>query len=916
VGREAELAQLHGWFEKALQGERQLIFVTGEPGIGKTTLVEAFLFGVRSHEGGGVQNANARTPNSELPSTPRPWIGRGQCIEHYGTGEPYLPVLEALGRLCREPDGQRLLEILSQYAPTWLVQMPALLSATELETLQRKVAGATKERMLRELAEAVEGLTAERPLVLWLEDLQWSDVSTLDWLAFVARRREPAQVLVLGTYRPVDVIVGNHPLKGVKHELQLHEQCRELPLGFLRKDDIEAYLARRFVAPAPVSTGEACPEQSRRGRGEGLAPAPLRKLARLIHQRTDGNPLFMVNVIDYLVMQGVLVQREGHWTVAGAVTATDEAGVPASVQGLIERQLERLSTQEQRVLEVASVAGAEFSAAAVAAGLETTVEVVEEQCTELARREQFLCVQGTADWPDGAVATQYGFRHALYQEVLYGRIPASRRQRLHQRIGEREEQAYGERAREMAAELAVHFERGREYRKAIQYLQYAGENATQRSAYGEAIAHFTKGLELLQPLPDTLERTRQELELQLALVHPLIVTKGYAALEVERVYTRALGLCRQLEETPQLSWALLGLSGFSLLRAELKTARELVEQCLSSAQNVHNPIFLVRAHYLLGNILFHLGEFALAREHLEEGIALYDPQQHQPRSYGAEDTRVTCLSYAAVVLWFLGYIDQALQKSHEALTLARDLSQPFSLAIASNFAAALHQHHREVQATQERAEALIVFSTEQEFPHWLAWGTMHRGWALVEQGQGEEGITQIRQGLAAYRATRAELWRPYFLALLAEAYGKVEQVEEGLALLAEALTMVNKSGERSHEAELYRLYGELTLQKEARGWRLEAGSSSPQVSSLKSQVSREVKDEAEGCFLKAIEIARRQSAKSWELRATVSLARLWQQQGKRKQAHKMLAKIYGWFTEGFDTADLKEAKTLLEELTQ
>ena len=415
MGREPELAQLHTRFAKALNGERQIIFVTGEPGIGKTTLVEAFLTRLADeHE-------------HEL------WLGQGQCIEHYGTGEAYLPLLEALGRLGRGAGGQRLIELLSQQAPTWLVQMPALLTATELDMLQRKTQGATRERMLRELAEAVEQLTAERPLVLWLEDLHWSDVSTLDWLAFVARRREPARLLIIGTYRPVDVLVQGHPLRAVKQELQTRGYCTELLLDFLNEEDMAKYLAVRFASPSPFQEED---------RGEGASRTSLQRLARIIHQRTDGNPLFMVNVVNDLLARGVLVQSEGRWELkeGGEEVASR---VPESLQQLIAQQIERLSPETQRLLEVASVAGAEFSAAAVAAGVETEVDAMEEQCEALVRQEHFLRASGTAEWPDGTVAARYGFLHALYQEVLYNRLTARRRQRLHQQIGEREEQAYG-----------------------------------------------------------------------------------------------------------------------------------------------------------------------------------------------------------------------------------------------------------------------------------------------------------------------------------------------------------------------------------------------------------------------------------------------------------------------------------------
>jgi predicted ATPase len=375
---------------------------------------------------------------------------------------------------------------------------------------------------------------------------------------------------------------------------------------------------------------------------------------------------------------------------------------------------------------------------------------------------------------------------------------------------------------------------------------------------------------------------------------------------VEHAYTRARELCRQVGETPQLFPALLGLSVFHMVRAEYQTARELGEQCLSLARRVQDPALITATQSVLGMILYNLGEFPLARAHAEQGIALYDPQQ--PRSW--LDHGVSCLWSAASALLLLGYPEQALQRSDEMVTLAQELSHPSSLGFALYFAAGLRQFRREAQAAQGRAEAAIALATEQGLPSWLANGTVQRGWALAVQGQGEAGIAQLHQGLAAHRATGEEVARPYALALLAEAYGKVEQPKEGLTALAEALALVDQTGERFYEAELYRLKGQLTLQKF-------------QVSSFKFQVEnslgssvQSLESEAEECFHKAIEIARRQQAKSLELRAVMSLSRLWQQQGKKEEARQMLAEIYGWFTEGFDTQDLRDAKALLAELAE
>jgi DNA-binding winged helix-turn-helix (wHTH) protein/predicted ATPase len=843
VGREASLSRLHGCLERAMKGERQVVFITGEAGIGKTTLVESFLLSA------------AREPQV--------WIAQGQCLEQYGVGEAYLPALEAVSRLCQEPGRDRLIELLRRRAPTWLLQMPWLVSAADQEAFEREAAGSTRERMLREMAETIEALTAETPLVMALEDLHWSDYSTLDLISYLARRREPARLLLIGVYRPADLISSGHPLKAVQQELKMSRRCEELALDFLSEAAAGEYLAMRFP--------------------DNRFPAGL---ARLIHDRTDGSPLFMVNVVDYLVDQGLIAEVGGKWEFK---VGTEKIALetPENVRQMIEKQIDRLVKEDQRVLEAASVAGAEFSAAAVAAALEEDVVKVEELCEELARRRQFLQASRTGESPDGAA--QYRFIHALYQNALYQRIPAARRSRLHRRIGEREETFMGERAGEIAAELAMHFEQGRAFDRAVNYLQRAADNANRCFAHREAVMLARRGLELLKNLPDAGERDRRELALQMALCVALPITQGYGVAIVEQTYNRARELCERLGEGLQLFRTLRGLRNVYLFRAEFAPLRDICDQLLRLAHSGSDTGLLAQAHWVMGVTLFHLGEFVAAMDHCERGLALCDNKGRH--SHFSEPRFVPGVSLGcngAWAQWVLGYPDQSLNKIREALELAKEARHPESLCITIFYAAFLHQFRREPKKTLEQAEELISQAGEYGLAPWIAVGTSLRGWALVEMGARSDGIAQMRQALVAHSEIRSEIARLHFRAILAEALMKDGQNEEGLAVVDETLSTVLDAGGYYLLAELYRLKGELLLRRQS---------------------------EAEECFLQSIQIARRQSAKSLELRAVLSLSRLWQKQNKIEEARQTLLEIYNWFTEGFDTEDLKEAKALLEELS-
>ncbi len=870
VGRAGELQQLWGWWEQAQHGQRQLVFVTGEPGLGKTTVVDAFL--------------------TALEDAADVWIGRGQCLERYGEDNAYLPVLEALRRLGRGADGQRFLELLSQQAPTWLLQMPTFLSDAALDALQRRTQGATRERMLLELAEGLEFLTATIPLIVVVEDLQWSDQATLEALACLARRREAARLLILGTYRSPDVSGPGHPLTALRQELGAHGRCHELALAPLGAEAVAQYLTARCGAGAPSF---------------------LPNLAVLLHRRTGGNPLFLVHLVDDLIDRGVLVQSDTGWTLQ---RSPEEAcgELPESLRQLLAHHSARLSPAEQQLLEAASIAGNPFSAAAVAAALATEVSEVEEHCAWLARQHRFVRPAGLTEWPDGTVTECYAFLHALSQHAWHERVSSGRRQQFHHRIGERQAAAYGDGTGDIAAELAVHFEQGRDYRRAVHYLGQAAQTALHRLAYVEAIAHLTKGVALVQKLPETPARAAQELTLQIALGAPLLTIKGHAAPEVERTYARARALCSQVGETPQLFPALLGLLRYYAVSGQLQIAHELGEQCLGLAQHGTDPSFLTWAQCFLGETLFYEGQFPAALAHLTQGLASYDPQRHrrQDAVYG-QDPKVGCLYHAALSLWLTGYPAQALARIQDALCFAQELASPFSLAGACTFAATVHQFRGEAPAVRAQAEAAQALATAHGFPQWGMVSTILLGWALVMEGNEEIGIAQLRHGLEAQQQSGALMSRPYFLALLAEAYQHRGQYDHGRHAVAEAFAVMAHTGEQAAEAELYRLQGELTLRQDtpkATHKRQHATIRSSRPSTAHSHA------EAEEWFRKALASARRQQAKSWELRAVMSLCRLWRQQGKQADARRLLTETHQWFTEGFDTADLAAAATLLAEL--
>lgn len=853
VGRQAEREILRGGFAAAAAGRGLVLCVTGDAGLGKTALVEDFL--------------DELTAGGRLHS-----VARGRCSERLAGAEAYLPFLEALDSLLRGDGSDSAAPLMKFLAPTWYVQLaPWAADDPALARTLAEARDAPPERRKRELGVFLDEVSQRRPLVLFLDDVHWADASTVDLLAYLAGRGGTRRLLVVLTYRPADLVLGKHPFGPVQLEWQARGLCREVPLGFLDRADIERYLALKFP-------GHAFPPE----------------LADLVHRRTEGNPLFLVDLLQYLCDTGVLAAEEGRWRLARAVPDFQRE-LPASVRGLIRRKVDQLSDGDRRLLTAASVQGHEFDAAVVARALDRDAAEVEERLAELDRAHALVHSLREHELPDRTPTVRYAFVHGLYQNALYASLQPTRKAALSAAVARALVDFYGPENPAVTTALAFLFEAARDFPRAADYFRRAAEHAVRVAANQEAVMLARRGLDLLGKLPDTPDRARHELALLLALGVSLVATQGFASPDVEQTYDRARALCQRMEDIPTLFPFLYGLWNVYLVRGELSRCHELAAQMHALAQGQADPVFPLVAHNVRQQPLFHAGDFAAARHHQEQGLALYDRQRHRGLTavYG-EDPGVGCLVYGAVTLWHLGYPDRALRSLQDGRSLADELSNPFNLAQALYYGAVTHLGRREPARVGELADALIALCHEHGFALLLAGGMVLHGWSLTQQGEIEEGVSRMRQGAADWQATGAVSHRPFQLVLLAEALEKQGRFGEGLTALAEAQHLASVTGERFCEAELHRLRGELLGQQAA------GASGSPDPA------------EVENGFRQALNVARRQGARSLALRAAVSLSRWHQRQGRLAEARPTLAEIYDGFTEGVTTPDLQEAKALLE----
>lgn len=851
VGRGQELTMLRRWWAAALEGSRQVGFVAARAGVGKTALADAFAETVGE-------------PGEVL-------VGRGDCVELFGSGEPYLPVLDALAGLCTGPGGGPVREALDRYAPSWLLALPGLLDATGAAALGARTAGAAPQRMLREFADVVEAVTVERPLVLVLEDLQDCDKATTGLISYLARRRATARLLLLGTYRPAELAARAHPLHAVMQDLRSGGRCGHLTLELWSAADTAAYLHARL---APRS------------------PSP--ELVAAVQERTEGNALFAVAVTDSLLATGLLV-ADGD--TVRAADRLDVLGIPDQVRLMLDRQVESLGEADRRLLAVAAAAGMEFTAEAVAGGLsqlggaELSAAEVEHRCDELSRLQAVVVPAGVARWPDGTASARYRFAHAMYREVLYGRLAGrARRAQVHHAIGSRLAAGYAGRTGAVAGELAMHFERGLDYPAAAAYRCAAAETALGRSAYPETRRHAQRALDLLDRIDDPSQRARAELRARRAMVVAAAASWGWREPQTRANCARLRTLAEQQQEAGALATALLGLHNDAMMRGDIAAMRECGSQAAELASRTADGTAAMVSHFLQMQAASNAGLPARAWSHALGILDGYDPAAHRPLAVLVGDQfDVAAHLYAGVSLWHLGFPDQARKHAGQAVRDARGRDIPAGLARALWFAAGIHLMCGDAARVKQMAAELGSVCARHDLALWRAGAVVLEGWAAGARGDTAAGLATVREGMAGWAAVAT--LTTFYRCLVGELCLATGNTALGLAAVRAGLDALARTWYTQDEPELLRLRGELLLRD-----------------------GPDDDGEAERSMLRALQLAAERQARSFELRAATSLARLWQGRGDTRRARALLACAYGRFTEGHDTRDLAVAKAVLAGL--
>ncbi len=851
VGRESQRAQLLRAYTRVKDGRSLIVALTGEPGIGKTSLIEDFL-------------------NELAVRGERPTIARGRCSESLAGSEAYLPILEVLDGLLHRTDGPSLTTVIRTLAPTWYVQVatPSIVDATSVEAASPGEArqaqpAASQERMKRELGALLQEISRMQPVALFIDDLHWADVSTVDILNYLAGRFSDMRLLVLTGYRPADMALAKYPFVAIRSDLQSRGLFEEVVLGFLETPDVERYLALQFP-------GHAFPTD----------------FADSIHAKTEGSPLFMVDLVRYLRDTGGIVQDNGIWVVARGVPEVPK-DLPESVRGMIARKIEQLDEQDRRLLLAASVQGVEFDSAIVGEALQMDPAGVEDRLEKLERVHVFVSRGDEQEFPDATLTLKYRFVHALYQNVLFASLQPTRRVSLGKAIVAALVAHYGNDAPAVAPRLAVLFEIARDFAASAKFFFIAAQRAVGLFGFGEALSLAERGLDGLAGLPEGPERLQLELGLQMIRGLALRSVKGWAAPELESTFTRARALCQQLGDPPELFPVLWNLTFFNMIRGDLGLVREQTATLMRQAEQSRQPAFLMAVHHVAGVASEFIGDFQESSRLLERARELHAPAQHETytATFGI-DPGMVARAMSARPLWALGYPDRAMARSAETIALGRSQRQPVTLVFAMIVAQGVHLYRGETAEAIALGDEIVALCREYEFPQEAEWARGFQASAMAVEGRTAAAVTQLRESLDALRALRSGLTRTMFLSLLADALRRDGRPDEGLAVVDEGFAHAERTIERGFLAELHRVRGELLLLK---------GDEAAAEDSLRT----------------ALDVSRQQQARSLELRAATSLARLLESSGRLPGAQAVLEPVFGWFAEGRNTADLVAARTLL-----
>jgi class 3 adenylate cyclase/tetratricopeptide (TPR) repeat protein len=829
VGRDDELHLLERSWERSSDGLGQVVLLRGEAGIGKSRLVEAL------HE------SARRTPHTAL---------RFRCSP-YATHSAFHPVIDALERSLEwrrdDTPADKLAKLermlgaarlpLAEVVPLFAALLSLPISG---ERAAHRLAPEEKQQTQEALVTWLLAETEQRPVLAVWEDLHWADPSTLELLDLVVAQAPTARMLTLLTARL------EFPSRWPSSSALTHITLSRLTQ--LHVEQMTAHLTK----------------------GKSLPPEVMRQVVA----KTDGVPLFVEELLKMIVESRLLREEADRYVLEGPLPPL---AIPATLRDSLMARLDRLASARE-VAQLCALLGREFTYELIQAVAQLDDATLQQALAQLAAAE-LIHQRGR---PPRA---RYVFKHALIQDIAYESQLKSTQQRHHQRIAQVLTERFSDVVEGQPELLAHHYTAAGLIEQAIPCWRRAGERAAARSGNVEAVGHLSKGLDLLATLPETPERARQELELQLALGSPLMIVKSQAAPDVERVYRRAHELAERLGDRARGFAALMGLARFAISAGRLDAAREVAGQALARAEQLDDPILRWQSHLTLGSAAFYTGQFDTARSHLEQGLALHRADEPRFKTFiTAGHPQVLGLSQLANTLWLLGYPEQALRRNVEALAVTRRSPHPYTLARALYYAGLLYRRRGEPTPAREGAEELIALSREHGFTRWLGRGLVILGWALVKQGAAREGVTELRRGIDVCHSVADEIGIPGLLAALAEGYARIGDTLAGLPIVTEALAVAGRTGEASWDAELVRLRGEMLL---------------PNV------------EEAAACFDHALAIARRQHARSLELRAALSMSRL-RATSQPAAGRRELADVYGWFTEGFDTGDLLEAKAMLD----